>query len=434
MKHTLSHSPKWLLIGVPVGLVIVTGIILIVLWQTGILFKPKSAEVTPTPVDPDPVPTTPVSWNGFTADLQSYTDFKETSATTVSQQFALSGDGIAQAEVVGNYNTGDFVLQKATRSTRSFTTPTAVDYGATDVWASAFSSDRVWHAIIIQDRVTLLYKMRFVKDGVTHSDKSVVVLNPAKSPLTATLFFDHNATIPTCYMGYRDNDAATYTLTKYHFTSDAWVQTSVNASDTVFQIYAWSRYGMLHSVGSTATQLKPSYRTSGTADWGYLGDQPAAFAGTLTNEGRLAIVLRRVDNTAIPTVYKWDGASTLTSLGDGAALDFPVTAEMPAMQFVIASAANSSYFAIMYLGWGLIKGNIRMYQVFSSITGEARVTTTSATLTKIKEWELANSDYLSGTLQLFWSNTKGLDIFCGLTRLEGATLVLSKFHINAQPT
>ena len=192
---------------------------------------------------------------------------------------------------------------------------------------------------------------------------------------------------------------------------------------------------MLHSVGSTATQLKPFYRTSGTVDWAYIGDQAAAFAGAFTNEGRLAIVLRRVDNTVIPTVYKWDIASTLTSLGDGAALDFPMTAEIPASQFVIASAANSSYFAIMYLGSGVIKGNIRLYQVFSSITGEARVTTTSATFTKIKEWELTNTDYLSGTLQLFWSNTKGLDLFCGLQRLEGgATLVLSKFHINAQPT
>jgi len=420
-----------LLVGIGVT-VLVTGVILIVLWQTGILIKSATAAtVTPTPtVTVTPTVTTSASFDAFTSDLADFTDLKEVTATKQIQHFAVSADGSLLSEVVGDVKTADFDAQLAERTAgRVFGTATAVDSGTYDVWATAVDTDGTWQARVLQHRTTAAYVMRFT-NGTKTNNVDIAFDTPVKAVLTDSIYFDNDAKVPTCYLGYLDN-STTYRLIQYQYSSGAWAGTAVSGSSAaVYQIYALSRLGMLHSVGATPTSLKPFYRTSTTADWAYETAVDGAFAGTLTNYGHIAVVLRHVDATAVPTAYKWDGTD-FTSLGDGTALDLALTNEHPASQFLIAAAPNSAFFAILYAGSTGVKGVIRLYQVFSGTDGTAKVSTTAAVMTEIKHWTLQNEDYAAASFKLAWSDMFGLDIFAWLVRGDSS---MSSIHLNCQPT
>jgi hypothetical protein len=423
---------------------VVTGSILIALWQTGILFGPK---VDPTPVTPTPTMAVLKAFDIIPSDFypQSLVPTIVTGTTVATVSLSFDGTKMFQSVVDINDRDHAFFIKEYSRSSvslREWGTASEKKDGTFYVYSAAWNSDGSEIALVTQDSGeanNLAYKVRFRTDEVDAVDvvKSISNFSFSRTALTQSVWFDIYQAIPTVVLGYYWQDVDIPSLSQYHAmqytkTNGTWseFQTLTELTGNTREIHGVSLHTMLtRATVNEVVQFVPFRRESATAAWTKqtpLAGSSGAIAGAVTNFGNFIIGLL---TGGIPVAYKWDKVNaTYSSLNfDGTPLSFGSGAKPE--DYIVVSSNNSPFFVILCNGTDVENAKMALYRVPSETDGTVLNTATQSTImTPLKMWTF-NSTYVSGpVLKVNWSDDYGLDIDGSLLASTRDTSVT--FHVN----
>lgn len=402
--------------------VVITGIIVVTLWQTG--------ELTPG-VSHDQVDTTgtiPAASEGsFKYNFQRFDDFYTVTLNFQQIDISLCDRGYAKAtnfSAVGKYYVG-YHLRFSNLDFGSgviLDSPVATKF---ITMATALIADGN-HVAILGQTLDNKYQVKFVEGEEDRLVSTITLFTGRRqAAIDPTLFFFDN----TCYVGYFNTQTNEFRVDSMRLIDGVWNQTSELTSNHT-RLIGVSKYTMLVTASSGGQSvIVPYYRASAKVKW----TTPATITAhdpftprykegncIMLHEGRTILLLRNYDGGIFKAeAFRWNGTEYVSL---GVSQTWSVT--NPNLNGVILSGcARTSLFMVTSLGSG---GDPGWFELFEAPTTKTRILSSTVTTTdqifssSLKKWPFLKS-YNGGALQMSWNSSTGIDIAAGFINSDNKT-------------
>lgn len=405
-----------------IAAVVITGIIVITLWQTGHLTSGgPSSEV-------DPTGTIPATNEGsFKYNFKRFDDFYTVTMNFQMIDISLSDRGYAKAanfSAVGKYYVG-YHLRFSNLDFGSgviLASPVATKF---TTMATALIADGS-HVAILGQTLDNKYQLKFVEGEEDRVVSTITLFTGRRqAAIDPALFFYDN----TCYVGYFNTQSNDFRVDSLKLTDGVWIQSSELTSNHT-RLIGVSKYTMLVTASSGGQSvIVPYYRASAKDKW----TTPATITAhepftprykegncVLLHEGRTILLLRNYDGGIFKAeAFRWNGTDYVSL---GVSQTWSVTNPNP-NGLILSGCARTSLFLVTSLGSG---GDPGWFELFEAPTTKARILSSTVTTTdqlfssSLKKWPFLTS-YNGGALQMSWNSSTGIDIAAGFINSDNKT-------------